>query len=95
MAAHWAEKLRAEGYEADAPYNGAVWIVSDGRAACAETGNTQKIVKTRTEANVRTSAAYDRLVQYGPAFDGSHPPQPGRRQQGPGQVRQPDRQLVR
>ena len=44
VAAHWAEKLRAEGYEADAPYNGAVWIVSDGRADCAETGNTQKIV---------------------------------------------------
>ena len=65
VAAHWAEKLRAEGYEADAPYNGAVWIVSDGRAACAETGNTQKIVKTRTEANVRTSAAYDRLVNMG------------------------------
>ena len=58
--------LREEyGYEADAPYNGAVWIVSDGRAACAETGNTQKIVKTRTEANVRTSAAYDRLVNMG------------------------------
>ena len=65
VAAHWAEKLRAEGYEADAPYNGAVWIVSDGRAACAETGNTQKIVKTRTEAAVRTSAAYDRLVNMG------------------------------
>ena len=65
VAAHWAEKLRAEGYEADAPYNGAVWIVSDGRAACAETGNTQKIVKARTEANVRTSAAYDRLVNMG------------------------------
>ena len=65
VAAHWAEKLRAEGYEADAPYNGAVWIVSDGRAACAETGNTQKIVKTRTEASVRTSAAYDRLVNMG------------------------------
>ena len=43
VAAHWAEKLRAEGYEADAPYNGAVWIISDGRAACAETGNTQKM----------------------------------------------------
>ena len=66
VAAHWAEKLRAEGYEAEAPYNGAVWIVSDGRAACAETGNTHKIVKTaQTEATLRTSAAFDRLVNMG------------------------------
>ena len=65
MAEHWAEKLRTEGYEADAPYNGSVWIAAEGRVACAETGNTQKIIRTKSAEMVRTSAAYDRLVNMG------------------------------
>lgn len=64
MADHWACRLREEGYEAEAPYNGAVWIVGR-RAACAELGNTRKIVKTPGVATVRRSAAYDRLVNMG------------------------------
>ena len=65
VAEHWAEKLRTEGYEADAPYNGSVWIAAEGRVACAETGNTQKIIRTKSAEMVRTSAAYDRLVNMG------------------------------
>ncbi len=65
VADHWARRLREEGYEAEAPYNGAVWIVGGGRAACAELGNTRKIVKTPGVATVRRSAAYDRLVNMG------------------------------
>ena len=65
MAEHWAEKLRTEGYEADAPYNGSVWIAAEGRVACAETGNTHKIIRTKSAEMVRTSAAYDRLVNMG------------------------------
>ena len=58
-------RLRTEGYEADAPYNGSVWIAAEGRVACAETGNTQKIIRTKSAEMVRTSAAYDRLVNMG------------------------------
>ena len=65
VADHWARRLREEGYEAEAPYNGAVWIVGGGRAACAELGNTRKIVKAPGVATVRRSAAYDRLVNMG------------------------------
>ena len=65
VADHWARRLREEGYEAEAPYNGAVWIVGGGRAACAELGNTRKIVKTPGVATVRRSAVYDRLVNMG------------------------------
>ena len=65
MAEHWAEKLRTEGYEADAPYNGSVWIAAEGRVTCAETGNTQKIIRTKSAEMVRTSAPYDRLVNMG------------------------------
>ena len=65
VADHWARRLREEGYEAEAPYNGAVWIVGGGRAACAELGNTRKIDKTPGVATVRRSAAYDRLVNMG------------------------------
>ena len=65
VAAHWAERLRAEGYEADAPYNASVWFAAGGHVTCAETGNTHKIVKTPGVAGVRRSAAYDRLVSMG------------------------------
>ena len=65
VADHWARRLREEGYEAEAPYNGAVWIAEGGRVVCAETGNTRKIVKTPGVATVRSSAVYDRLVNMG------------------------------
>ena len=65
VAEHWAERLRAEGYEADAPYNGSVWIAAEGRVACAEVGNTSRIVRTKSAETVRSSAAYDRLVNMG------------------------------
>ena len=65
VADHWACRLKEEGYEAEAPYNGSIWIVGDGRVACAEVGNTKKIVKTPGVASVRSSAAYDRLVNMG------------------------------
>ena len=65
VAEHWTERLKAEGYEADAPYNGSVWIAAEGRVACAEVGNTRKIVRTAQPAAVRSSATYDRLVNMG------------------------------
>ena len=95
VAEHWANHLKEEGYEADAPYNGSIWIAAEGRVACAEAGNTQKILRTKTAAAVRTSAAYDRLLQYGPAPAGGHPPQSGRCQQGPCKICGPDRGAVR
>ena len=58
-------QLKEEGYEADAPYNGSIWIAAEGRVACAEVGNTQKIIKTKSAETVRTSAAYDRLANMG------------------------------
>ena len=58
-------RLKEEGYEADAPYNGSIWIAAEGRVACAEVGNTQKIIKTKSAETVRTSAAYDRLAIMG------------------------------
>ena len=57
--------LKEEGYEADAPYNGSIWIAAEGRVACAEVGNTRKIIKTKSAETVRTSAAYDRLDNMG------------------------------
>ena len=65
VAEHWANHLKEEGYEADAPYNGSIWIAAEGRVACAEVGNTQKIIKTKSAETVRTSAAYDRLTNMG------------------------------
>lgn len=65
VAEHWANHLKEEGYEADAPYNGSIWIAAEGRVACAEVGNTQKIIKTKSAETVRTSAAYDRLANMG------------------------------
>ena len=38
---------------------------AEGRVACAEVGNTQKIIKTKSAETVRTSAAYDRLANMG------------------------------
>ena len=37
----------------------------EGRVACAEVGNTRKIIKTKSAETVRTSAAYDRLANMG------------------------------
>lgn len=65
VAEHWANHLKEEGYEADAPYNGSIWIAAEGRVACAEVGNTRKIIKTKSAESVRTSAAYDRLANMG------------------------------
>ena len=55
VADHWARRLREEGYDAEAPYNASVWVAEGGRVACAETGNTKKIVKTPGVATVRSS----------------------------------------
>ena len=65
VAEHWADHLKNEGYEAEAPYNGSIWIAAEGRVACAEVGNTRKIIKTKSAETVRTSAAYDRLYNMG------------------------------
>ena len=65
VAEHWANHLKEEGYEADAPYNGSIWIAAEGRVACAEVGYTRKIIKTKSAETVRTSAAYDRLANMG------------------------------
>ena len=40
-------------------------IAAEGRVACAEVGNTRKIIKTKSAETVRTSAAYDRLANMG------------------------------
>ena len=53
VAEHWADHLKSEGYEAEAPYNGSIWIAAEGRVACAEVGNTRKIIKTKPCAPAR------------------------------------------
>ena len=40
-------------------------IAAEGRVACAEVGNTSRIVRTKSAETVRSSAAYDRLVNMG------------------------------
>ena len=64
VAEHFAAELKELGYEAEAPYNGGVYVCAGGRAACVETGNTQRIRKEIVRQE-RTSAAYERLVNVG------------------------------
>ena len=40
-------------------------IAAEGRVACAKGGNTSRIVRTKSAETVRSSAAYDRLVNMG------------------------------
>lgn len=66
VADGFAARLREEGYQAEAPYNGAVYLLAAGHVACAVTGNTQKIRKTaETQAARQASAAFERLVNMG------------------------------
>ncbi|MGN0984032.1 MAG: MBL fold metallo-hydrolase RNA specificity domain-containing protein [Gemmiger sp.] len=67
VAEHWAKRLQGEGYAAEAPYNGAVYVLAGGRAACVETGNTQRLRKGTPGAapEKQTSAAFERLVNMG------------------------------
>lgn len=69
VAEHWAKRLQGEGYAAEAPYNGSVWMLENGRVICADGGNTQKIVKPaageKTVGGRRASETYNRLVNMG------------------------------
>lgn len=66
VAEHWAARLRGEGYQAEAPYNGAIYILAAGHAACVETGNTQRLTKAAQAAREKqASAAFERLVNMG------------------------------
>ena len=72
VAELFAANLRGEGYEATAPYNGAVYELSAHTVQCLETGNTQKIEKDVKESggeqrtgSPRSNAAFDRLLNMG------------------------------
>ena len=65
VAQHWAKRLQEEGYAAEAPYNGGVYLLAGGHAACCETGNTQRLVKSAVQPAPRSSAAYERLLSMG------------------------------
>ena len=65
VAQHWAKRLQEEGYAAEAPYNGGVYLLAGGHAACCETGNTQRLVKSAAQPAPRSSAAYERLLSMG------------------------------
>lgn len=66
VAERWAARLRQEGYRAEAPYNGAVYLLAAGSAACVETGNTQRLTKpARADREKQESAAFARLVNMG------------------------------
>lgn len=60
-----AETLRAEGYQAEVPYNGALYELEAGKAICKEKGNTIKIVKAAPDYGKRTSATFERLLNMG------------------------------
>lgn len=66
VAEHWAARLRQEGYQAEAPYNGAVYLLAAGSAACVESGNTRRLTKAAQTGQDRPeSAAFARLVNMG------------------------------
>ncbi len=66
VAERWAGRLRQEGYRAEAPYNGAVYLLAAGSVACVETGNTQRLTKSaRADREKQESAAFARLVNMG------------------------------
>ena len=65
VAQHWAKQLQEEGYAAEAPYNGGVYLLAGGHAACCETGNTRRLVKSAAQPAPRSSAAYERLLSMG------------------------------
>ena len=70
-------------------------IAAEGRVACAEVGNTRKIIKTKSAETVRTSAAYDRLANMGQRLLEVIRHNQGGGQQGPCKICQPDRCAVR
>ena len=65
VAQHWAKRLQEEDYAAEAPYNGGVYLLAGGHAACCETGNTRRLVKSAAQPAPRSSAAYERLLSMG------------------------------
>ena len=71
VAAYWANYLKGEGYNAEAPYNGAVYELADHQVHLLKEGNTARIVKEDRPAvgapatRDRASAAFDRLVNMG------------------------------
>ena len=67
VAERWAEHLRDEGYTAAAPYNGAIYQLTGGHAACLEPGVRERIRKPAPQDRdvVRTSPAFERLVNMG------------------------------
>ena len=65
VAQHWAKQLQEEGYAAEAPYNGGVYLLAGGHAASCETGNTRRLVMSAAQPAPRSSAAYERLISMG------------------------------
>lgn len=67
VADQFAKTLRAQGYTAEAPYNGSVWMLAAGHAACADSGNTQRLAPApaKTAGEKRASQTYERLVNMG------------------------------
>jgi metallo-beta-lactamase family protein len=66
VASAWAQHLTEEGIPAEAPYNGAVYELTDGCVTCLQKGNTVRISRENVPAGApRTSAAFERLVNMG------------------------------
>lgn len=69
VAEAFAAHLRGEGFAAEAPYNGSVYLLVGGQVGCLEKGNTQKLAKAeegaRTAPDRRENATFERLVNMG------------------------------
>ena len=66
-AEHFVGLLKEEGYSAEAPYNGAVYELSGGKATLLRQGNMVHIVREEPAESTkeRTSPAFERLVNMG------------------------------
>ncbi len=66
VAAAWAEHLKAQGHAAEAPYNGAVYRLAQGRVECLAVGNTRRIQKgAGGPQQQRAGQTWERLYNMG------------------------------
>lgn len=65
----FAQHLMELGFHAEAPYNGAVYELTEGSVSCLKLGNTRKIVRqlvpTQEDYSKRSTPAFERLVNMG------------------------------
>lgn len=66
VAAGWAQHLNDQGYQAEAPYNGAVYELAGGKVTCFAKGNTQPIAKNSgTPQAQKANQTFERLLNTG------------------------------